>query len=205
MMVDDSLNASIIKIGNNNIVRYSNSLVRRALEEIEAKNSVPIHSIIINERENDLSASDWYQKGKNAAMKEDDDNAIHYYQKAIDLDSRYTEAYISIGTPYERKGNYDEAIKCYQKAILLNPQDWFPYFSMGYAYERQGNYDQAIESYEKVLEIDRRSGGNFIYYRIGFSYLNKGNKDKAIEWYRIGAKLGHPTTQEWLKENGYDW
>jgi len=202
---EETSNIGIVKVGTNTITRYSNALIRRALEEIDYTTPESIHSININEKETDLSAGDWYKKGLDALKKKDYDHSMICYRKAIDLNTNYTEAYTGISYLYEINGNYDEAIKFYRKAILTKPQDWFPYFGMGYAYERQGNYDKAIELYEKVLEIDRRAGGNFIYYRIGHAYLCKSNKDKAIAWYKIAARLGHTNTQEWLKDNGYDW
>lgn len=197
-MNDDKL-YSIVKVSQNSVERYSNDLIRRALNEIKLLEQS------ISNNKNKFSPIEWYEKGLIAAKNEEDEIAIYCYKKAIELNPRYTEAYSSIGTPYERQGKYEEAIICYRKAIDLNPKDWYPYFMMGYDYEKLCNYDMAIELYKKFLEVDRNAGGNFIYYRIGFSYLQKGDKEKAIEWYKIAAKLGHIKTQELLAESGYEW
>ena len=150
-MAIDSSNNGIVKVGNKSIARYSNALIRRALEEIEFKTPELIHSININEKETDLSAGDWYKKGLDSLKKKDYDHSMMCYRKSIDLNTNYTEAYTGISYLYEINGNYDEAIKFYRKAILTKPQDWFPYFGMGYAYERQGNFDKAKKVYEALL------------------------------------------------------
>nr|2AVP_A Chain A, synthetic consensus TPR protein [Methanothrix harundinacea 6Ac] len=68
------------------------------------------------------SAEAWYNLG-NAYYKQGDyDEAIEYYQKALELDPRSAEAWYNLGNAYYKQGDYDEAIEYYQKALELDPR-----------------------------------------------------------------------------------
>ena len=140
-----------------------------------------------NTASNTLSASDWLRKGYNAGELKEYDNAILYFQKAIELDPKYSEAYYNLGTTYTNKGNLDKAIQCYKKAIELNPQISIVYNNMGVAYEEKGDNEKAIKCYEKAIEIDPNY--SLVYFNLGISYSEKGNIDKAITSYENAIEL----------------
>ena len=43
------------------------------------------------------------------------------FNKAIELDPNYKEAWNNKGNALQNQGHYDQAIKCYNKAIELDP------------------------------------------------------------------------------------
>ena len=49
------------------------------------------------------------------------DKAIEVYNKCINLNSNYVEAYNNTGNAYRDQGKLDNAIKAYNKALLINP------------------------------------------------------------------------------------
>jgi tetratricopeptide (TPR) repeat protein len=54
----------------------------------------------------------------------DNDNAIDYIQKAIQLNPSYADAYNSLGLALKEVGELDEAKMCYQNAKQLNPASY---------------------------------------------------------------------------------
>jgi len=64
---------------------------------------------------NVLSALDWFRKGYNAAEIQEYDNAILYYQKAIEIDSNNAAVYGNMGYVYDKKGNYDKLLSFIKK------------------------------------------------------------------------------------------
>jgi DNA-binding NtrC family response regulator len=53
-MAEDSSNNGIVKIGNNAIMRYSNALVRRAIQDLSSETKIYINPILIVEDEETL-------------------------------------------------------------------------------------------------------------------------------------------------------
>ena len=50
---------------------------------------------------------------------EEYDRAIQSYQKAIEINPKYADAYYHMGGIYEKLGNQDKADECFQKARMF--------------------------------------------------------------------------------------
>ncbi|MDO9577221.1 MAG: tetratricopeptide repeat protein [Candidatus Cloacimonadales bacterium] len=140
-----------------------------------------------NQSSNQLTAEDWFQKGYNADEICEYDNAILYYQKAIEIKPDFIEAYHNMGCAYCNKGNYDKAIECFQKAIEIKPDFAEAYLNMGVTYRNKGNYDKAIECYQNSIRINPNNAK--AYTNMGIVYGNKGNYNKEIEYYQKSIEL----------------
>jgi tetratricopeptide (TPR) repeat protein len=84
------------------------------------------------------------------------DRAITYCNKAIEINPSYAEAYYNRGRSYHRKHKYDKAISDFNRSIELNPKDWvdMAYTNRGVTYEEKGQYDKAISDFNKAIEIN---------------------------------------------------
>ena len=140
-----------------------------------------------NLNSNQLTAEDWFQKGYNANEIGEYDNAILYWQKAIEINSDFVEAYCNMGVAYIYKGNYDKAIECFQKAIALDPNNPTVYDNMGVAYYDKENYNIALNFHQKAISIDPNYAG--AYLNLGLAYYKKKNYDKAINFYQKAISL----------------
>ncbi|WP_288695305.1 tetratricopeptide repeat protein [uncultured Brachyspira sp.] len=76
------------------------------------------------------------------------------YDKAIELDSDYSDAYNNRGIVKNILGKYEEAIKDYDKAIELNPNNGAFYNNRGVSKENLEEYNEALKDYKKALELD---------------------------------------------------
>ena len=106
-------------------------------------------------------------------------HAIESYNKAIELNPQYADAYNNRGFAYEQLGNHQEAIKDYSKAIELDPQFAMAYNNRGNVYDDLGDYHHAISDYNKAIELDPQFA--MAYYNRGLSYHRKKQYDKALE------------------------
>ena len=69
----------------------------------------------------DQEIAELLKTAKDHFDKENYNQAIKDYDKAIELKPNYAYAYNNRGIAYNKKGNYDQAIKDYDEAISLNP------------------------------------------------------------------------------------
>ncbi len=68
------------------------------------------------------------------------DRAISDFNKAIEINPRYADAYYNRGVAYGEKGEYDKAIADYTKAIEIIPKYAWAYNNRGNAYSGKGQY-----------------------------------------------------------------
>ena len=50
------------------------------------------------------------------------EGALESYQKAIDANPDYAEAFNNLGNIYKEMGNIDKSLELYQKALLIKPE-----------------------------------------------------------------------------------
>lgn len=104
-----------------------------------------------------------YFKGIAHSIKGQHDQAIPYYNKAIEINPRFANAYFSRGVASaEGKGQYDKAISDYNKAIEINPGFAKAIALRGYAYYSKGEYDKAWVDVHKVQTLGYRFPQGFL-------------------------------------------
>lgn len=97
------------------------------------------------------------QKGYYCVIQKQYDDAIKYYDKAIDLDPKQATIYTCRGMAYACFGNFPQAIKDYNKAIDLDKNLGLAYFNRANALGNTGAWQHALSEYEKALELMPRS------------------------------------------------
>jgi tetratricopeptide (TPR) repeat protein len=82
------------------------------------------------------------------------DEAIAEYNRAIELNPRFVEAYFARGVAHiEGKGQYDKAISDFTEAIKIAPEDADAYNNRGVALHLNGDYEKAWEDVHKVESL----------------------------------------------------
>ncbi|HKA21866.1 MAG TPA: protein kinase [Blastocatellia bacterium] len=94
------------------------------------------------------------------------DRAIHYFEKAAELDPNYAGAWAALSAAYDLKGGFlsipelsYKAVEFAQKAIKLNPTLSHAHQFLGGAYNTLGRYDEAIESISEAVRLEPNNAG----------------------------------------------
>ncbi|MDD5687721.1 MAG: tetratricopeptide repeat protein [Elusimicrobia bacterium] len=139
-----------------------------------------------------LTAYQWLNKGNEVLLDSDLDIAIEEYDKAIELDPKYIEAYIMRGFAYFEKDLYDKAIENYTKVIEINPKNAESYRMRGLVYERKKLYVDAIKDFSKLIKLNPKFA---IAYSIrGDAYSEQSLYEEAIEDYTRAIELNSPSS-----------
>jgi Flp pilus assembly protein TadD len=108
--------------------------------------------------------------------------AIQAYQKVIELDSTYVEAYNNLGIAYQAIGDVDRAFGAYQKSIEINPQYEKGYNNLGILLYLKGRNEEAIEAFQKALAINSANIESHI--NLGVLFKKQEQWNKAVESYQ---------------------
>ncbi|MGA9768532.1 MAG: protein kinase [Blastocatellia bacterium] len=114
------------------------------------------------------------------------DRAIHFFEKATELDPSYASAWMGLGAIYDLKGSFlgitelsHKAIEFEKKAILLNPKLSRAHQFLGGAYNSIGRYDEAIEAIKEAMRLEPdNAGAHAALARV--YWIGKGMVDESI-------------------------
>lgn len=109
------------------------------------------------------------------------DKAIFHYQKALQLDPKFSEAKNNLGVAYMEMGNWDAAILVFEELTedLLYPTPHFPLFNLGWVYYNKQQYEQSEKYYRAALKISP----DFIkaLRGLGLTYMAMGRGGAAVK------------------------
>jgi tetratricopeptide (TPR) repeat protein len=94
-------------------------------------------------------AQEYRDEGIKAQRHGDNETALMYFQKAVEIDPALAVAYNDIGVVYEAKGMNNQAKLAYGKAIDLDPNLPGPYYNLGSIYSKEGDFDRAIAYFKQ--------------------------------------------------------
>jgi len=132
---------------------------------------------------NSSEAYKCYMNGRIAFSNRDYSTAREWYFRAIDIDSNYVDALMSISYSYGNQRNYEEAkkwcLKTYGKRNLASIEQKLS-IDLNYASYFQ-TYNEQIKYEKQLITLDDKSPG--IYYRLGLTYFKLFQYMKAIPEY----------------------
>lgn len=86
--------------------------------------------------------------------KKTSSEAIRCFERAIEFDPYFVEAYSNLAAVIYQQGEVKKAIELYEKTIELRPSVALSYYNLGNLYAQEGDYSQAIRYWQKTLRID---------------------------------------------------
>jgi tetratricopeptide (TPR) repeat protein len=81
------------------------------------------------------------------------EKAIEYYERAIEIDPKFSEAYRALGIVYEGEQRFEDAQEKYEKALEIDNKNGEAYKQLMVLYLRRDKYDEAIEVYRKAVKV----------------------------------------------------
>lgn len=114
------------------------------------------------------------------------DRAIHYFEKAAEMDPNYAGAWAALSAAYDLKGGFlsipelsHKAVEFAEKAVKLNPRLSHAHQFLGGAYNTLGRYDEAIASMNEAVRLEPNNAG--AHGSLARAYwLGKGMVEEAI-------------------------
>ncbi len=132
-------------------------------------------------------AVQFFRDGLSFLSKDDCEKALPYFEKAVESDSNYAEAWAQTGFCNEKLGRHAEALEASKKAVSLRPSAE-SYFNIGLANFYLKQYKEAAEAYRQSIKLDPYNSAD-AYYAVGLVYRDWGKADEEIQAYKQAIKL----------------
>jgi len=114
-------------------------------------------------------------------------DAISYFNKAINLGYEDVEMYSYLGNCYNNKGLYEDALLTHTTYIDLNENDYIGYYNRGLTYKNLEQYESAIMDFNAAAIID--STDSDIYYRLAQCNEKLDQMEEAKEMYDKAIRM----------------
>jgi tetratricopeptide (TPR) repeat protein len=158
------------------------------ISQLQAGALVPLSELVAaTGRNKRAKAVQSFRDGLSFLSKDDCENALAYFEKAVESDSNYAEAWAQTGFCREKLGRHADAIEASRKAVNLRPSAE-SYFNIGLASYYLKQYREAAENYRQAIRLDPYNAAD-AYYALGLVYRDWGKPDDEIQAYKQAIRL----------------
>ena len=99
-------------------------------------------------------AEELYDEAVDLYADEKYDEAIELYKKALEADSKYTDAVHGISMCYQAKGDLDAAIEFTKEYIKREPEDILAFTNLSMFYQKKGMIKEAEAAGAEARRLD---------------------------------------------------
>lgn len=141
-------------------------------------------------RDNRLKGHAWTKLGDTYLILNKIEQAIDAYRRAIQLAPRRSEAYYSLGSIHEQRGEYQSALTLYQGAVKRTENTSVlarTWNGIGNSYLALNQPDEAVKAYHQAGELDPQLAAPWL--SLGDIYRSQNQPALAIDCYEQAFEL----------------
>ncbi len=143
--------------------------------------------VVATGRNKRAKAVQFFRDGLSFLSKDDCEKALPYFEKAVESEGNYAEAWAQTGFCNEKLGRHAEAIEASKKAVTLRPSSE-SYFNIGLANYYLKQYREAVEAYRQAIRLDPYNAAD-AYYALGLVYRDWRRSEDEIQAYKQAIRL----------------
>lgn len=163
-------------------LEYFSTCLWHMKEEVELAHLA--HRVCEQDR---LSPHAWMVVGNCFSLQKDNDSALKFFQRALQLDPHMAYAYTLCGHEYVATEDYEKATTAYRKALTVDQRHYNAWFGLGNICFKQEKLDVAAYHFRRAISINSRSSVLFCFLGI---VLNAAEQhDEALRVLEQAAAL----------------
>merc|ERR1719297_214113 len=109
------------------------------------------------QRLNKSSAAAWCAGGNCFSHQKEHENAIKFFQRAVQVSLNFAYAYTLLGHEYVSIEELEKAQSCFRTAARIDPRHYNAWYGIGLTFYKQERYPYAEIYYKKALIINKFS------------------------------------------------
>ena len=138
-----------------------------------------------------------FDKGRDADQKNNHDEAVQHYLKALEYSPDFYPAHNNLGTIYLSRQNFDAAEAQFQAALKTNLNDGLAHFNLAYVLVLTQRYGDAEREIDEGLQ--RRPDSAFGKFLQGLVYTHTNHSDLAEKSLQSALQLDPKMSQAYLQ------
>ena len=126
-----------------------------------------------------------YEQAEVLIAKQNYEEAIVFYDKALDRLPRYENAWLKKGDALSRLKRHEEALDCYEKVLQINPESTDAWNLKGVCLSDLKKYDESLKCFDEATLLNpmHYAAWNFM----GVCFFNLKKLDEALECFDKAA------------------
>lgn len=128
-----------------------------------------------------------YSQGLGVLSRDDYARAVTFFEKAVETDPDYAEAWYQAGFSYGMLGRHEEALKASKQAARLRPEWTETFVNIGASSYALGRFEEAADAYRQAAKLDPSNPET--QYALGLSLNKLGRIDEEILAYKRAVAL----------------
>ncbi|EOA33148.1 hypothetical protein CARUB_v10016489mg [Capsella rubella] len=125
------------------------------------------------------SPESWCAVGNCYSLRKDHDSALKMFQRAIQLNERFTYAHTLCGHEFAALEEYEDAERCYRRALSIDTRHYNAWYGLGMTYLHQEKFEFAQHQFQLALKINPRSSVIMCYN--GIALHESKRNDEALK------------------------
>jgi tetratricopeptide (TPR) repeat protein len=158
-----------------------------------------VASLSAETQKNKRSAAErLYSQGVAQLSRDDYVRALPYFEKAVESDPNYAEAWYQAGYCYGSLGRHTDALRASRQAARLRPEWAATYINIGASSYALGQYKDAVEAYKQAVKLDEDNADTQYALGLTFNKLNRGDEEILAYKRAVAIKPDHANAIEKL-------
>jgi len=202
------------------IFSVQDEIVQKIVTTLKLQLTLQEQGLLVRRTTENLDAYDYYLRGLESywramyeTKKEANGHARQMYEKAVELDAQYAEAYAGLGMTYwlewffqwnkDRVQSLDRVVEFAQRAVALNDSLSLPHRILSTAYVWKRQHDQAIDEAQQAIALDPNEADG--YANLGAILAFAGRPEDGIGLFEQAMRLNPRYPPAYLMNLGFTY
>jgi len=124
----------------------------------------------------------WIVLGNCFSLQKEHENALKFFNRAIQLNSSFAYAHTLSGHEYVYNEDFHKARKCFENALSIDIRHYNAWWGLGYIYYKQEKYERAIDNFQKAIAINSKNP--VLYSYLGMTYAAQDDLIEALRCFQ---------------------
>ncbi len=145
----------------------------------------------VTQKNKRATAERLYSQGVAMLSRDDYNRALPYFEKAVEIDPSYAEAWYQAGFSYGILGRHADALKASKQAAKLRPEWAETYVNIGASSYALQQYKDAAEAYKHAIRLEDSKADTQYALGLSLEKLNRTDEEALAYKRALALNPGH--------------